>query len=71
MALGGGGGGGGGGGSIGEVEDSDKNDIVWTAYNNIVFPFNLMVKKKLCHGGKGFTFPMLNATFNQSNVGWF
>jgi len=33
-------GGGGGGGSIGEVEDNDKNDMVWTAYNNISVPFH-------------------------------
>jgi hypothetical protein len=38
VALGGGGGGG-DGGSFGEVEDSEKKDIVWTTYNKISVPF--------------------------------
>jgi len=47
-----------------EVEENGEREKIscgWTMIKLVLF-FNLMVKKKLSHGGKGFTFPMLNVT---------
>ena len=56
----------GGGGSIGvslEVEDCERRKIQCEkVYSKINVPFQFDGLKKLSHGGKGFPFPMLNAT---------
>jgi hypothetical protein len=49
-----------------------KNNIVWREYDkNIVFIWS-NGSKKLSHGGKGFTFPIVNATVSPRLIvlGW-
>jgi len=50
-------------GDMKERQARCKNNIVWREYDKNIFFIWSNGSKKLFHGGNGFTFPVINATF--------